>query len=58
MQTQHYKIDMLASKKDSMSVEEINSFQAVDEGFSMREAIAEAQNACNARSHSVGKAAR
>lgn len=43
MQTQHYKIDMLASKKDSMSVEEINSFQAVDEGFSMREAIAEAQ---------------
>ena len=34
---------MLASKKDSMSVEEINSFQAVDEGFSMREAIAEAQ---------------
>ena len=43
MQTQHYKIDMLASKKDGMSVEEINSFQAVDEGFSMREAIAEAQ---------------
>lgn len=43
MQTQHYKIDILASKKDSMSVEEINSFQAVDEGFSMREAIAEAQ---------------
>ena len=43
MQIQHYKIDMLASKKDSMSVEEINSFQAVDEGFSMREAIAEAQ---------------
>ena len=51
MQTQHYKIDMLASKKDSMSVEEINSFQAVDEGFSMREAIAEAQKC-------VGKAAR
>ena len=34
---------MLANRKDNMSVEEINSFQAVDEGFSMREAIAEAK---------------